>query len=67
MKLRCTYCSKIVSTEVPDDTVVRAVLECPECVEKNDPEENGYVEEGYLYSHPKKSDEKISKKVDTST
>ena len=34
MKLHCYKCSKPVSTEVPDSTIVRAVLECPECIEK---------------------------------
>jgi len=34
MRLVCFHCGKAVSTEVPDDTVVRAALECPECIEK---------------------------------
>lgn len=34
MRLRCNSCGKSVSTEVPCDTVVRAWLECPECIEK---------------------------------
>lgn len=33
-KLHCYKCGKPVSTPVPVDTIVRAVLECPECVEK---------------------------------
>ena len=36
MRLRCYECGKSVSTEVPDDTVVRAVLTCPECIEKEE-------------------------------
>lgn len=32
MRLHCTACGKSVSTEVPDDTIVRAILTCPECV-----------------------------------
>lgn len=32
MRLICYGCGKSVSTEVPDDTIVRAVLVCPECV-----------------------------------
>lgn len=32
MRLRCMKCGKSVSSEVPDSTVVRAYLECPECV-----------------------------------
>ena len=34
MRLFCFDCKKRVSTEVPDDTVVRAALECPECFEQ---------------------------------
>lgn len=33
MRLRCYFCGKSVSTEVDDETVVRAILVCPECVE----------------------------------
>jgi|HubBroStandDraft_2_1064218.scaffolds.fasta_scaffold00006_61 hypothetical protein len=28
-------CGKSVSTEVPEGTIVRAWVECPECIEKN--------------------------------
>jgi hypothetical protein len=28
-------CGKLVSSEVPDSTVIRAFVECPECVEKH--------------------------------
>jgi hypothetical protein len=28
-------CGKSVSTEVPDGTIVRAWVECPECIEKD--------------------------------
>lgn len=31
MRLRCFGCTKSVSNEVPDTTVVRAILHCPEC------------------------------------
>ncbi len=34
MRLRCTECGKSVSTEVPDETVIRAWLVCPECIER---------------------------------
>lgn len=34
LRLRCFYCGTSVSNEVPEDTVVRAVLICPECLEK---------------------------------
>jgi len=33
MRLYCYFCSKSVSSEVPKDTIVRAVLICPECIE----------------------------------
>ena len=36
MRLTCFECGKSVSTEVPDDTTVRAWLICPECVELAD-------------------------------
>ena len=38
MRLFCHFCHKSVSNEVPDSTIIRAVLICPECVEKS-PEE----------------------------
>jgi chromosome segregation ATPase len=34
MRIRCNSCGKSVSSEVPDDTVLRAYAECPECIEK---------------------------------
>lgn len=34
MRLHCTECGKSVSTEVAEETVVRAILTCPECVPK---------------------------------
>jgi hypothetical protein len=33
MRLYCTFCGKSVSSEVHEDTVVRAALVCPECIE----------------------------------
>jgi DNA-directed RNA polymerase subunit RPC12/RpoP len=33
MRIRCSFCGKSVSTEVPDQTVFRAVAVCPECIE----------------------------------
>jgi hypothetical protein len=32
VRLLCTECGRSVSSEIPEDTVVRAVLVCPECV-----------------------------------
>lgn len=34
MRLHCFNCGKIVSTEVPDGTIFRAVAQCPECAAK---------------------------------
>lgn len=31
MKILCNLCGKIVSTEIPDNTLIRAWIECPEC------------------------------------
>ncbi len=30
----CDVCGKVVSTPVPTDTIIRAWVECPECIEK---------------------------------
>ena len=35
MRLHCNQCGKSVSTEVPDDTLLRAWAECPECIAKD--------------------------------
>lgn len=35
MRLFCFSCGKSVSNELPDDTVVRAALFCPECIIKS--------------------------------
>jgi hypothetical protein len=34
MRLYCTVCGKSVSTEMIDETIVRAALICPECVDE---------------------------------
>jgi len=34
MRLFCWCCHKSVSNELPDDTVLRAVAICPECIEQ---------------------------------
>ena len=39
MRIRCCRCGEPASSEVPDGTIVRAWVECPECVEKYDKEE----------------------------
>lgn len=35
MRILCNKCGKPVSTEVPEGTIIRAWVECPECVEKS--------------------------------
>lgn len=32
MSLHCSVCGKNVSTEVPDGTIVRAFIQCPDCI-----------------------------------
>jgi len=34
MKIHCFICGKVVSTDIPEVTVFRAIATCPECVEK---------------------------------
>lgn len=34
-RLHCAGCGKSVSSRVPEGTVVRAFIECPECIEKH--------------------------------
>ena len=36
MRLRCSRCGVALSTEVPEGTLVRAWIECPECIMKED-------------------------------
>ncbi len=35
-RILCMQCGKSVSTPVPKDTIVRAWVECPECIEKRE-------------------------------
>lgn len=42
MQIKCNRCGKGVSSQVPEGTIVRAWVECPECVEKDN--EPGIVE-----------------------
>lgn len=37
--LKCTRCDKVVSSKIPANTMVRAFVECPECVEQDIKEE----------------------------
>ena len=36
MKLKCNKSGKSLSTEVPETTIVRGWIECPECIEKSE-------------------------------
>ena len=44
MKLKCNKCGKKVSTEVPLNTIVRAYIECPECVEEDEKNESEIID-----------------------
>lgn len=35
MKYACWHCGKSVTSELPEDSVIRAILVCPECVERD--------------------------------
>ena len=41
--INCSRCGKAVSTPVPTGTIVRAFMECPECVEKQPADDFGHV------------------------
>jgi len=32
MRYICHFCGKSVTSELPDDSIVRAMLVCPECI-----------------------------------
>jgi len=34
MRYFCWFCRESVTSELPHDSVIRAILVCPECVEK---------------------------------
>lgn len=36
MIIRCTNCGRAVSNEVPDTTVIKAWIECQECIDKEE-------------------------------
>jgi len=33
MRYPCYFCGKSVTSELPDESVIRALLICPECIE----------------------------------
>lgn len=43
MRYVCHFCGKSVTSSLPNDTVIRALMVCPECMEKGKitfPEDN---------------------------
>ena len=36
MRYPCYFCGKSVTSELPHDSVIRALLVCPECMEKGE-------------------------------
>jgi len=48
MRYYCQYCSKSVTSELPDDSVIRATLICPECLGIADQRKLNDVLEGII-------------------
>jgi len=48
MRYYCQYCHKSVSSELPDDSVIRATLICPECLGMADQKKLNDVLEGII-------------------
>jgi hypothetical protein len=55
MRYSCWFCKKSVTTELPDDSVIRAILICPECI---DAREVIILEKGENHEVPKMRREK---------
>ena len=58
MRLICYYCGKSVSSELPEDAVVRALCACPECIQDGRVPDDGkptYVGDVLLGNEPKKT------------
>jgi len=34
MRIPCNVCGKAISTEIPNDSIIRAWVECPECIQE---------------------------------
>lgn len=53
-RIHCNQCGKSVSSEVPSDTIVRAWVECPECIAKSPDLESSKKEEQVIpaFFHP---------------
>lgn len=45
MRYQCYICGKSVTSELPNDATIRAILICPECIEKQEIIFKGDVEE----------------------
>lgn len=60
MRLRCYFCGKSVSTEVDDETIVRAILVCPECIEAG----KMVIPEGAVADTPASVARKIDRALD---
>ena len=43
MRIRCSNCGKVVSNEIPVpegfEIIIRAFIQCPECIEEDEMEE----------------------------
>jgi len=50
MRLKCFSCGKIVSSKVPAETIVRAIIVCPECLEKEGVKKMNRVREGLFFA-----------------
>lgn len=61
MRLRCGKCAKVVSTVVTDDTIVRAWIECPECIEKGNPSMEERMLKWFEFGHLPETLQLISK------
>ena len=52
MRYRCWFCEKSVTSELPEDAVVRALCVCPECIEAKRitfPEDEADAERGTVH------------------
>lgn len=61
MRLRCNQCGKSVSTEVADETIIRAWIECPECIEKGPTSVDERMLKWFAFGHLPETLQLISK------
>lgn len=57
MRLTCFYCGESTSNPLPDDTVLRGIIQCPECIEKESEGENWKAENKGLGKKKESEDE----------